>query len=110
MFAFLQRNRTNLIFLFAIGYPMTLGYLWYLLHIGSFLKSITGTYPSDPESEFFIFFLPAITALFLLPIRPLPFRVTVVSALAVTYLTLMAWPVMAIRHATYCSLHTCLPY
>lgn len=110
MLAFLQRNRTNLILLFAVGYPTLLGYLWYLLHIGTLLKSITGTYPKDPESEFLIFFLPAITALFLLPIRPLPFRVTVVTALAVTYLTFMTWPVMAIRHATYCSLYTCLPY
>ncbi|TAL31843.1 MAG: hypothetical protein EPN97_10560 [Alphaproteobacteria bacterium] len=110
MFAFLQKYRTKLILMFAIGYPTILGYLWYLLHIGPFVKSITGTYPKDPEAEFLIFFLPAIVALFLLPIRPLPFRVTVVTALAVTYLTFMAWPVMAIRHATYCSLYTCLPY
>ena len=110
MLAFFQKYRIKLIFLFAIGYPVVLGYLWYLLHIGKMLQSITGSYPSDPESEFFIFFLPAITALFLLPIRPLPYRVTVVTALAVTYLTFMTWPVMAIRHATYCSLHACLPY
>jgi hypothetical protein len=110
MFAFLQRNRTNLILLFAVGYPTLLGYLWYLLHIGPFVKSITGTYPKDPESEFIIFFLPAIISLFLLPIRPLPYRVTVVTMLAVMYLTFMTWPVLAIRHATYCSLYTCLPY
>lgn len=110
MLAFFQKYRTELILLFAVGYPTVLGYLWYMLHIGKLFKSITGSYPKGPESDFMIFFLPAIIALFLLPIRPLPYRVTVVSVLALTYLTFMTWPVIAIRHASYCALHGCLPY
>lgn len=112
MSAFLQKNRVKLIFGFALGYPFLAGYLWYLVHLGKVLEILTGSYPFDPASQFFIMFLPAITALFLLPIRPFPYRLASVAAITFAYLTFMTWPVMAFRHASYCSIYhiTCMPY
>jgi hypothetical protein len=112
MLGFVKKHRINLIFLFALGYPFLVGYLWYLLHIGVFFQTLTGTYPKSPSAEFYIYFLPAVAALFMLPIRPIPFRVACVMAMTFTYLTFMTWPVMAFKHASYCSIHhlACLPY
>jgi hypothetical protein len=112
MKAFLVQNRVKLIFAFAIGYPFCIGYLWYLLHIGKVFEAFTGSYPSDAFSQFLILFLPAVTALFMLPIRPFPYRFASVLAITMTYITFMTWPVMAFRHASYCAIHhlDCLPY
>jgi hypothetical protein len=112
MFAFVQKYRIKLILAFAIGYPFVIGYLWYLLHIGSIMKDLTGAYPDDALSQFFVMFFPAVGALFLLPIRPFPYRFASVVAITVTYLTFMTWPVLAFRHASYCAIHhiACLPY
>lgn len=112
MQAFLQKYRVKLILSFAIGYPFVIGYLWYLLHLGKVFEIVTGNYPSDFLSQAMILFFPAVLALFLLPIRPFPYRFASVVAMTLTYVTFMAWPVLAFRHASYCAIHhiECLPY
>jgi hypothetical protein len=112
MLAFLQKYRIKLILGFAVAYPFIIGYLWYLLHLGTIVKDLTGAYPADPLSQFFVMFFPAVIALFLLPIRPFPYRFASVIAIALTYMTFMTWPVLAFRHASYCAIHhiECIPY
>jgi hypothetical protein len=112
MLAFVQKNRIKLIFAFAIGYPFAVGYLWYLVHLGKVFEAFTGMYPYDPVSQFLIMFLPAVLALFMLPIKPFPYRLASVAAITCTYLTFMSWPVLAFRHESYCSIYhlTCVPY